>query len=121
MDKIILKGLQFYGYHGLFAEERKLGQRFVVDVALHTSLQKAGQTDDMHDSVHYGEAFDAIKAIVEGEPVNLIEAVAERVATNLLERFPMLDACLIKVIKPDPPIAGHYKEVAVEIFRERAV
>lgn len=120
MDKIILKGLQFYGYHGLFQEERKLGQRFLVDVELHTSLQKAGQTDNMLDSIHYGEAFDAIKEVVEGEPMNLIEAVAEKVATNLLAQFPTLEACLIKVIKPNPPIPGHYKEVAVEIFREKS-
>lgn len=119
MDKIILKDLQFYGYHGLFAEENKLGQRFSVDVELHTSLQKAGLSDDMNDSINYGEAFEVVRSIVEGEPKNLIEAVAEAIAEQLLARFPTLVACKIKVIKPNPPIRGHYKAVAVEIFRER--
>ena len=105
----------------MFAEEKKLGQRFNVDVELHTSLQKAGLSDDMHDSIHYGEAFDVVRGIVEGESKNLIEAVAESIAEELLAQFPMLEACLIKVIKPNPPIQGHYKEVAVEIFRERNV
>lgn len=121
MDKIILKDLQFYGYHGLFAEENKLGQRFNVDVELHAPLEKAGLSDNMHDSIHYGEAFEAVKDIVEGKPKNLIEAVAESIAKELLAKFPTLIACKIKVIKPNPPIQGHYKEVAVEIFRERNV
>ncbi len=119
MDKIILKQMKFYGYHGLFPEENKLGQRFNVDVTLHTSLQKAGTTDDMHDSIHYGEAFEKISEIVEGKPRNLLEAVAEDIATSLFAHFTMLRACTIQVIKPDPPIKGHYESVAVEIYRER--
>lgn len=119
MDKIILKQMKFYGYHGLFPEENKLGQRFNVNVTLHTSLQKAGTTDNMHDSIHYGEAFKKISEIVEGKPRNLLEAVAEDIATSLFAHFEMLQACTIQVIKPDPPIKGHYESVAVEIYRER--
>lgn len=119
MDKIILKQLQFFGYHGLFAEENKLGQRFNVDCELYTSLKKAGTTDAMEDSIHYGQAYQIIKDIVEGEPKNLIEAVAEEIATKLFVQFSTLDACMVKVIKPNPPIPGHYESVAVEIYRER--
>lgn len=119
MDKIIIKDMQFYGFHGLLPEENKLGQRFNVDVELFLSLQTAGETDDMTDSVHYGHAYDLVKAIVEGEAMNLIEAVAETIATELLGNFDLLSACNVKVIKPDPPIPGHYQSVAVEIYRER--
>lgn len=119
MDKIILKQMKFFGYHGLFEEENKLGQRFNVDVVLHTSLKKAGTSDDMHDSIDYGEAFEKVKEIVEGNSRNLIEAVAEDIATSLFTHFAMLQACTIQVVKPDPPIAGHYESVAVEIYRER--
>ena len=87
MDKIILKQLQFYGYHGLFPEERKLGQRFMVDLELFLDLQQAGTTDAMEDSVHYGEVFNIVQSIVEGEPKNLIETVAETIAKSLLESF----------------------------------
>lgn len=119
MDKIILRNMQFYGYHGLFEEENKLGQHFNVDVDLHVSLVEAGKTDDMNASIDYGQAFKKVQAIVEGEPRNLIEAVAEDIATELLGDFSMLQACRVKVIKPNPPIPGHYESVAVEIFRER--
>jgi 7,8-dihydroneopterin aldolase/epimerase/oxygenase len=119
LDKIVLQNLQFYGYHGLLPEENKLGQRFNVDVELYVSLQKAGQSDNMHDSIHYGQAYEKIKAVVEGEAKNLIESVAEGIAETLLHSFSMLTACRVKVIKPDPPIPGHYHSVAVEIYRER--
>ena len=119
MDKIILKGMQFYGYHGLFNEERRLGQRFHVDVDLYTSLKEAGETDQMEASIHYGEVFTKVREIVEGAQLNLIEAVAETIADRLLTDFDTLIACTVKVIKPDPPIPGHYESVAVEIYRER--
>jgi len=119
MDKIILQDMQFYGYHGLFAEENKLGQRFNVNAELYLSLKQAGTTDHMDDSIHYGEAFKKVKEIVEGEPRHLIEAVAEDIAQELLTSFSKLIACKIKVIKPNPPIHGHYESVAVEIYRER--
>lgn len=120
MDKILLNDMQFYGFHGLFPEENKLGQRFNVDLEMLVDLKKAGQTDDMLASVHYGHAFELVKSIVEGEAKNLIEAVAEEIATQLLGKFDLIDACKVKVIKPDPPIPGHYQSVAIEIYRERS-
>lgn len=120
MDKIILKDMRFFGYHGLLPEEKKLGQRFNVDLELHSDLRKAGKTDYMDDSIHYGHAFDQVKSIVEGPPKNLIEAVAEEIATTLLSTFELLEACTVKLVKPDAPIPGHFESVAVEIYRERA-
>jgi|SRR5699024_4646312 len=119
MDKIILKDMQFYGYHGLFPEENKLGQRFNVDLNLYLSLLEAGKTDDMNKSIDYGRVFEVVQDTVEGEPKKLIEAVAQSIADKLLVTFPLLQACRIKVKKLDPPINGHYEHVAVEIYRER--
>ena len=53
--------MQFYGFHGLMPEENRLGQRFNVDVELFVDLKKAGQTDNMHDSIHYGEVYEQVK------------------------------------------------------------
>lgn len=119
MDKIQMNQMEFYGYHGLYPEENKLGQRFIVDVELFLPLQKAGISDQMTDSVDYGKVYEIVKEIVEGKAKNLIEAVAESIAEALLSQFSLLKACQIKVVKPDPPIPGHYKSVAVEIYRER--
>jgi len=119
LDKILLNQLQFYGFHGLMPEEKRLGQRFIVDIVLYTDLRKAGRTDDMLDSIHYGEVYEMVKRIVEGESKNLLEAVAEDIANALLSSFNRLNACTVKVIKPDPPIPGHYESVEVEIYREK--
>ncbi|WP_211316788.1 dihydroneopterin aldolase [Oceanobacillus arenosus] len=121
MDKILLNNMQFYGFHGLMPEENRLGQRFNVDVELLVDLKKAGQSDNMNDSIHYGEVYDQVKRIVEGSALNLIEAVAERIADQLLSSFTQLTACTVRVVKPNPPIVGHYESVAVEIYREKAI
>ncbi|GGD04524.1 dihydroneopterin aldolase [Thalassobacillus devorans] len=119
MDKIYLNKMEFYGYHGLFPEENKLGQRFYVDLELDVDLEQAGKTDDMNASIDYGEIYQVTKGIVEGEAKKLVEAVAEDVADRLLGAFSKMEGCRVKVIKPDPPIPGHYQSVAIEIYRSR--
>ncbi|HLR02666.1 MAG TPA: dihydroneopterin aldolase [Virgibacillus sp.] len=119
MDKILINKMQFYGFHGLFPEENKLGQRFYTDVTLYTDLTTAGKTDDMNDSIDYGDIYETVKNIMEGKAFNLLEAVGEQIASALLTSYPRIDACAVKVEKPDPPIPGHYDSVAVEIYRER--
>ncbi|WHY86421.1 dihydroneopterin aldolase [Neobacillus novalis] len=119
MDKIYVNGMEFYGYHGVFPEENRLGQRFAVDLAVSVDLKKAGETDELEQSVNYGELYEVCKEIVEGKPYKLVEAVAERLAGSVLRGFPLVSEVTVKVIKPDPPIPGHYKSVAVEITRRR--
>lgn len=119
MDKILLNGLDFYGYHGVFPEETKLGQRFVVDLVLGVELSEAGKTDDLTKTINYADIFQTVKAIVEGHPFKLVEAVAEKIAKDLLDNFPLVQNCTVKLIKPNPPIPGHYSSVAVEIIRSR--
>ncbi|KMY46138.1 dihydroneopterin aldolase [Bacillus sp. FJAT-27916] len=119
MDKIILEKMEFYGYHGVYPEENKLGQRYRVDLTAYLDLKPAGQTDDLNKSVNYAEIYTLCKEIVEGERFDLIEAVAERIAAGVLTQHEIIQACTVRVIKPDPPIPGHYQSVAVEIERKR--
>lgn len=117
MDKITLNQIEFYGYHGVYPEETKLGQKFIVDVILELDLKEAGKTDDLTKTINYAEAYETVKAVVEGTPLKLVEAVAEKIAEKLLSNFPLIKSSTIKVVKPNPPIAGHYHSVAVEIKR----
>lgn len=118
-DKILLNQMQFYGYHGALPEERRLGQRFSVDLELETDLFRAGQTDDLSQTVNYADVFSRVQTIVEKQSFQLIETVAEKIAADLLHAFPRIDACRVKVIKPDPPIEGHYASVAAVVERRR--
>lgn len=111
--------MQFYGYHGVLSEETRLGQRFNVDLTVEVDLSAAGQSDQLTDSINYAELYQICKEVVEGPPFKLIEAVAEKIAANVLEQFSDVHVCHVTVIKPDPPIPGHYQSVAVEITRGR--
>lgn len=119
MDRIHVTGMRFYGYHGVFAEETKLGQRFNVDLSIGLALAEAGRTDDLTKSVNYAELYEATKRVIEGEPLQLVEALADRIAKAVFALDERIQEASIKVIKPDPPIAGHYEHVAVEINRLR--
>lgn len=111
--------MAFYGYHGVFPEETRLGQRFVIDLCVEADLKKAGETDNLAYSINYGEMYQVCKDIVEGKPYKLIEALAEKIAGEMLDVFQAISQVTVKVIKPDPPIPGHYESVAVEITRGR--
>ncbi|PLS15145.1 dihydroneopterin aldolase [Bacillus sp. M6-12] len=119
MDKIYVNEMEFYGYHGVFPEETRLGQRFRVNLTVELDLSNAGKTDNLELSVNYGELYGLAREVVEGQPFKLVESIAETIAAKTLQRFPLIEFCTVQVIKPDPPIPGHYKSVAVEIRRGR--
>lgn len=118
-DKIIMSNLAFFGYHGVMAEEKALGQKFFVDMTLYLDTQPAGESDDMAMSVHYGEVYQVIKNIVENQVFNLLEALAETIASEVLKGFPLLEAVKVCVKKPEAPVPGIFDYVAVEIMRDR--
>ena len=118
MDYIHVRDMQFFGYHGVLREETVLGQRFRASVSLAVDIKKAGETDNLEHTVSYVGVYDICKEVIEGEPYKLIEAVAETIASRILSQYEgQVMGCRIEIIKPDPPIPGHYKEVAVEIVR----
>lgn len=118
MDYIHVRDMQFFGYHGVLREETILGQRFRASVSLAVDIQKAGETDNLEHTVSYVGVYDICKEVIEGKPYKLIEAVAETVASRILSQYEgQVMGCRVEIIKPDPPIPGHYKEVAVEIVR----
>ncbi|WP_139492538.1 dihydroneopterin aldolase [Brevibacillus dissolubilis] len=118
MDKIYFNHMSFYGYHGVFEAEAQLGQRFYVDLELSLDLSKAGETDDLNDTVNYADIFDLVKKYVEGERYKLVETLTARIADQLLATFPFTEV-KVKVTKPNPPINGHYESVAIEMVRKR--
>lgn len=119
MDKIFFQAMRFYGYHGVYPEENRLGQRFIIDLELGVDLAPAGRSDSLDDTVDYGAVYDAVKKKVEGEPVKLVETLAERVVGHLFDKFSAVKEIFIRVTKPDPPIPGHYRAVGVELHRKR--
>lgn len=118
MDYIHLNEMAFYGYHGVLKEETALGQRFKATVSLATNLHAAGEMDDLTKTVNYAEVYAICQEVIEGEPKQLIEAVAESIAQKILTTYAdQVTGIRVQLIKPDPPIPGHYTSVAVDITR----
>lgn len=119
MDKMVLRKMEYYGVHGVFEEEQKLGQRFYIDLELQLDLKEAGVHDDLTKTVNYAEVHERVKAIVQGKKFKLIEALAECIASDLLDTYTVIDALTVKVTKPHPPFDIHFEGVTVELFRTR--
>jgi dihydroneopterin aldolase len=117
-DRISLTGLRVRGFHGVFEHERQDGQDFVVDAVLEMSTRAAAASDDLADTVHYGELAQRLAGVVAGEPVNLLETLAARLADVCLSD-PRVDATTVTVHKPQAPIPLSFADVAVTIRRTR--
>jgi dihydroneopterin aldolase len=118
LDEITLTGIRAFGYHGVYPDEKRDGQDFVVDVTLHLPLRTAAETDDVADTVHYGELAEEIAGIVAGEPVDLLETLASRIAEAILTND-LVQMVKVTVHKPSAPIAVPFGDVAVTVHRGR--
>lgn len=119
-DRMKLTGMAFYGKHGVFEEERTLGQRWFVDLDMQIDLREAGMTDDLNQSINYALIYDAVKLVMEQESHQLVETLAERIAALLLGTFSKINEITVRVIKPHPPFDIKFEGVAMEITRARA-
>ena len=115
-DKIILKKMRFFGFHGLEDREREQGQKFLVDVTCRKDLRLAGSTDDIGVTCNYAEIYSTVRRIVEGAPFKLIESVAELIAERILQVYPVREVT-VRVSKPDVLLGGALDYAAVEIQR----
>ena len=119
-DKIRLQGMQFYAYHGGNPEERSLGQPFVVDLEVELDLRRAGQSDDLDDTVSYTHLYRVVREVMESQPRHLLEAVAEEIARRVLAEHPPVQQVEVRVTKVRPPIKGAVVAGAtIEIERRR--
>ncbi|KAL6958673.1 Dihydroneopterin aldolase 1 [Sarracenia purpurea var. burkii] len=116
-DKLVLRGLKFHGFHGVKLEERKLGQKFLVDVDAWMDLQAAGKSDNLSDTISYTEIYRIVRDVVEGQPHNLLESVAQLIASTTLTKYPQISAVRVNVGKPHVAVQGPLDYLGVEILR----
>ncbi|GAA1237969.1 dihydroneopterin aldolase [Prauserella halophila] len=117
-DRITLTGLRVFGRHGVFDHEKRDGQEFVVDITAWLDLTRAAASDELSETLHYGELAQLAADIVGGEPCDLIEAVAGRIADEVM-RDERLSAVEVTVHKPTAPIPLTFADVAVTVARQR--
>ena len=117
MDIIEIKNLEIFANHGVFPEENVLGQKFVVSAKLYTSTRKAGLTDELTASIHYGEVSQMITKFTKEHTYKLLETLAENLCQMLLHEFPLMNAITLRIEKPWAPVGLPLDTVAVEITR----
>ena len=117
MDIIRIEELKVFAYHGVFEEEKKKGQEFYVNAKLFSDLKKAGRTDALEDSTHYGEVCLQIEKSLTTESYDLIERAAEKTIEDILIGFPLIQKVTLELKKPHAPIPMEFESVSVEITR----
>ncbi|MEK6266338.1 MAG: 2-amino-4-hydroxy-6-hydroxymethyldihydropteridine diphosphokinase [Clostridium sp.] len=118
MDKMCIKDLEVYAYHGVFKEEKALGQRFKISLVLYLCLREAGTTDDITKTVNYGELCHAVEEEFKRESYDLIESATEKLAEFILLKYDLVQRVVVKVKKPWAPIGKPLEYAAVEIDRK---
>lgn len=116
-DEIRIKGLHVFASHGVFPEEKEDGQNFVINLTLHVSLLSAGLTDDLCETINYGEVCEFVAEEFTRCSYDLIEAACENTARSLLIQFPLLQSVDIEVCKPDAPVDEDFDNISVFMKR----
>lgn len=117
-DRIVVTGLELWGYHGVFDHEKRDGQRFLIDLDIELDTAVSADSDDVSDTLNYAELLDAVEAVVIGEPVDLIETLAANVL-GVVWKFPQPSTATVTVHKPGAPVSQKVADIAVTVTRNR--
>lgn len=119
MDKISIKGLKLFAYHGVNPEEKENGQNFVIDLDYYVNIARACQMDTLDDTVSYAKVVKTIRRVFTAEKYDLIEKAAQVIADAVLDEFDDIFKVEVTLKKPEAPISAEFDYVAVSIMRER--
>lgn len=119
MDKILIRDLKIYAYHGVNEEEKINGQNFVIDIDAFVDITVPCESDNVDDTVSYAKIIKETVKIFTAQKDDLLERAVQRIARGLFERFDKIEALRILLKKPEAPIKADFGYVGVEIFRER--
>lgn len=118
LDEIRIEDLEVFANHGVFPEENVLGQKFLVSAVLYTDTRRAGRTDDLTASIHYGEVCAFIDRYLREHTFKLLERAAECLAEELLLNTKRLRKVRLEIKKPWAPVGLPLKTVSVSVERE---
>jgi dihydroneopterin aldolase / 2-amino-4-hydroxy-6-hydroxymethyldihydropteridine diphosphokinase len=117
LDKIIVKDLEVYAYHGVNQQEKDMGQKFLVSLELYLDLKEAGESDDLNKTISYAAVCSDVSDELKKIKYNLIEKVAEETAFFILLKYALVKGVKILIKKPWAPIGKSLDYAGVEIER----
>lgn len=119
MDKIYIKGLEIFAYHGVNPEEKEDGQTFLLDLTLYADLAKARRSDRLEDTVNYAAVRKTVQRAFTEAKFDLIERAAQVVCEAVLAEHPKVSRVDLLLKKPEAPMNAKFDYVAVELSVER--
>ena len=117
MDKIIIKGLKIFAYHGVNQFEKQNGQLFILDIIIFTSINNT-VNDNLNNTINYSTAIKNVISAFTEHSYDLIETAAQKVVSSLLKLSDKIFAVDVTVKKPEAPVNADFDYVAVNICRE---
>ncbi|NBJ90505.1 dihydroneopterin aldolase [Acutalibacter sp. 1XD8-36] len=119
MDKLYIRGLEIFAYHGVNPEEKQDGQHFFMDVTMWADLSRPRQTDRLEDTVNYAAVRKTIHRAFTAESYDLIERAAQAVCEAVLREHPKVEKIGLVLKKPEAPMNASFDYVAVEVELSR--
>ncbi|QBE60927.1 dihydroneopterin aldolase [Limosilactobacillus fermentum] len=115
MGQIRINNMVFHTYNGVFAEEKRMGQRLEVDLDMSYPIETAVQHDELTETVSYAGVYDTTKEFLEGHQFNLIESAANGLLKTLQTQYPALGTITVRIRKYAVPIAGVFDNIEIEV------
>ncbi len=116
--KISLEGLEFFAHHGYYHEEQKIGNKFAVDITVHTDLSDAAEHDQLKETINYETLYRLIRHEM-SEPTKLLEHLGKRIMDVVFDQFPAINEIEVRVSKYNPPVGGICQKATVTLSEKR--
>ncbi len=115
---VALEGMEFFAYHGYYAEEREVGNKYTVDISVHTDFTQAADSDELEGTINYEVVYKLVKAQMK-IPTKLLESLAKRIIDSVLNELPNVNEVSVSVAKHNPPIGGVCAKSIVTLTQSR--
>ncbi len=119
LDKIIIRNLKIFAYHGVNPEEKENGQNFFIDIDAFADVNKACENDDLNCTVNYAKIIKTVRRVFTENKYDLIEKAAQTVVDAIFDEYPKIQKIRILLKKPEAPIKAEFDYVGVELERMR--
>lgn len=114
MNRVVLKGLRIFAYHGVMPQEKEVGAYFIIDVRLDTDFSHAMETDELESTISYADVYDIIRREM-AIPSKLLEHVGGRIVKALRSELPNINKVYIRILKENPPMGADLTGAGIEI------
>lgn len=116
MDKITVKGIEFFAHHGVLESEKKEGQNFSIDCEF--SIDTSLCNDDLTKTVNYADVACEIVEFSTKNRYDLLETLADNLAKDIFMKFPSINSLTLTVHKPNAPIPTKFQDVSLTVTRK---